>query len=280
MLKYNPNNPDKETRVIDTNSILEEIIKEKMRKMQASEEGDKTFIEGLNALPVDMSDYSDEQLNTQFQEEDSWDEPETNEMDMSVYKDMAEDMLAEARAEAEQILESARAEASSLRARAEDEGYKAGLAKGRESAEAENAVLRADLDRQRVELETDYKNKLDDIEPQLVSVVADIFEKVFLIQFAEKKEILLNLVRNAVNQIENSKEFLIKVPRENLQFVMDHKEELQESVGQYVSIEIISDNDLMDNQCVIHTDSGVFDCSLDIQLDNLVRDLKSLSIES
>ena len=118
------------------------------------------------------------------------------------------------------------------------------------------------------------------MEPQLVSVVADIFEKVFLIQFAEKKEILLNLVRNAVNQIENSKEFLIKVPKENLQFIMDHKEELQESVGQYVSIEIISDNDLTDNQCIIHTDSGVFDCSLDIQLDNLVRDLKSLSIES
>ena len=60
---------------------------------------------------------------------------------------------------------------------------------------------------------------------------------------------------------------------------MDHKDELQEQVGQYVTIEIISDNELTDNMCVIHTDSGVFDCSLDIQLDNLTRDLKSLSLD-
>lgn len=281
LLKYNPNNPDKETRIIDTNSIIEEILKEKMKALQTEDESEKTFVAGLNAIQVDMSDYSEEQSNIEFQEEDdSWNEPGPSEVDMSVYKEMADDILAEARAEAEQLLESARTEAAALKENAKAEGYKEGLAKGRESAEAENVVLRSELDKQRAALETEYQNKLDDMEPQLVSVVADIFEKVFLIQFAEKKEILLNLVRNAVNQIENSKEFLIKVPKENLQFIMDHKEELQESVGQYVSIEIISDNDLTDNQCIIHTDSGVFDCSLDIQLDNLVRDLKSLSIES
>ena len=281
LLKYNPNNPDKETRIIDTNSIIEEILKEKMKALQTEDESEKTFVAGLNAIQVDMSDYSEEQSNIEFQEEDdSWNEPGPSEVDMSVYKEMADDILAEARAEAEQLLESARTEAAALKENAKAEGYKEGLAKGRESAEAENVVLRSELDKQRAALETEYQNKMDDMEPQLVSVVADIFEKVFLIQFAEKKEILLNLVRNAVNQIENSKEFLIKVPKENLQFIMDHKEELQESVGQYVSIEIISDNDLTDNQCIIHTDSGVFDCSLDIQLDNLVRDLKSLSIES
>ena len=281
LLKYNPNNPDKETRIIDTNSIIEEILKEKMKALQTEDESEKTFVAGLNAIQVDMSDYSEDQSNIEFQEEDdSWNEPGPSEVDMSVYKEMADDILAEARAEAEQLLESARTEAAALKENAKAEGYKEGLAKGRESAEAENVFLRSELDKQRAALETEYQNKLDDMEPQLVSVVADIFEKVFLIQFAEKKEILLNLVRNAVNQIENSKEFLIKVPKENLQFIMDHKEELQESVGQYVSIEIISDNDLTDNQCIIHTDSGVFDCSLDIQLDNLVRDLKSLSIES
>ena len=281
LLKYNPNNPDKETRIIDTNSIIEEILKEKMKALQTEDESEKTFVAGLNAIQVDMSDYSEDQSNIEFQEEDdSWNEPGPSEVDMSVYKEMADDILAEARAEAEQLLESARTEAAALKENAKAEGYKEGLAKGRESGEAENVVLRSELDKQRAALETEYQNKLDDMEPQLVSVVADIFEKVFLIQFAEKKEILLNLVRNAVNQIENSKEFLIKVPKENLQFIMDHKEELQESVGQYVSIEIISDNDLTDNQCIIHTDSGVFDCSLDIQLDNLVRDLKSLSIES
>ncbi|MBR5336916.1 MAG: flagellar biosynthesis/type III secretory pathway protein [Lachnospiraceae bacterium] len=152
------------------------------------------------------------------------------------------------------------------------------MAEATAKGEAEEASRRAAFEQEKAQLEEEYRNRLEEMEPQVVSVVADIFEKVFSIQFEGKKEIILNLVRNAVDGIENSKEFLIKVPKENLQFIMEHKEELQDKVGQYVSIEIISDGELTDNQCIIETDSGVFDCSLDIQLENLVRDIKSLSV--
>ncbi|MBE6014517.1 MAG: flagellar biosynthesis protein [Lachnospiraceae bacterium] len=191
---------------------------------------------------------------------------------------MADEILKNAYDEAARIGTEAKASAVAMESEARDRGYAEGLAKAEEDARASEEARSRELEAKKAELEAQYHEMMDEMEPQIVSVVADIFEKVFSIQFAGKKEILLNLVRNAVNQIENSKEFLIKVPKENLQFVMEHKEELQEKVGQYVSIEIISDGDLTDNQCIIETDSGVFDCSLDIQLDNLVRDLKSLSI--
>ena len=44
-----------------------------------------------------------------------------------------------------------------------------------------------------------------------------------------------------------------------------------------MSLEIISDLSLEGNQCIIETDTGIFDCSMDVQLKNLIKDLKSLS---
>lgn len=283
LLKYVPFEDPDNKRVINNNEALEEIVKEKMRQMQQMED-DAEFTPGLDAEEVDLSEYDEDGVPVVFEDEEGEEEsaPEPVNaapgMDMLAYKEMADEILKNAYDEAARIGTEAKASAVAMESEARDRGYAEGLAKAEEDARASEEARNRELEAKKAELEAQYHEMMDEMEPQIVSVVADIFEKVFSIQFAGKKEILLNLVRNAVNQIENSKEFLIKVPKENLQFVMEHKEELQEKVGQYVSIEIISDGDLTDNQCIIETDSGVFDCSLDIQLDNLVRDLKSLSI--
>jgi flagellar assembly protein FliH len=283
LLKYVPIEDPDNKRVINNNEALEEIVKEKMRQMQQMED-DAEFTPGLDAEEVDLSEYDEDGVPIVFEDEEGEEESASEPvnaapgMDMLAYKEMADEILKNAYDEAARIGTEAKASAVAMESEARDRGYAEGLAKAEEDARASEEARSRELEAKKAELEAQYHEMMDEMEPQIVSVVADIFEKVFSIQFAGKKEILLNLVRNAVNQIENSKVFLIKVPKENLQFVMEHKEELQEKVGQYVSIEIISDGDLTDNQCIIETDSGVFDCSLDIQLDNLVRDLKSLSI--
>ena len=55
-----------------------------------------------------------------------------------------------------------------------------------------------------------------------------------------------------------------------------HLEELQELTGQGVSIEFVHDNKLSDGQCQIETAFGVFDCSVDTELSNLMKDIRSL----
>ncbi|MBR4754720.1 MAG: hypothetical protein IK054_05995 [Lachnospiraceae bacterium] len=269
-----------EAKVIDNNDALKEKVREKMRRMQQADPDG--FIPGLGAEEIDTSLY-DEDGNyigpeEGYEGEDGEYVPPVPEMDMSAYKEMADGIINEATEEADAIRAQAEAEAIQIKNAAKDQGFAEGMAQATAKATEEAAKRKQEFELERARLLAEHKEKLNEMEPQVVSVVADIFEKVFRIQFEGKKDIILNLVRGAVDGIENSKEFLIKVPKENLQFIMEHKEELQDKVGQYVSIEIISDGELTDNQCIIETDSGVFDCSLDIQLDNLVRDLKSLSV--
>ena len=42
-------------------------------------------------------------------------------------------------------------------------------------------------------------------------------------------------------------------------------------------IEVVEDLTLKQNECLIETEGGVFDCSLDIQLEDLISDIKVLS---
>ena len=55
------------------------------------------------------------------------------------------------------------------------------------------------------------------------------------------------------------------------------KEEIQGKVGAEVGLDIIADPLLNDSQCIIETDGGIFDCSIDTELDNLIREIRALS---
>jgi flagellar assembly protein FliH len=116
------------------------------------------------------------------------------------------------------------------------------------------------------------------MESELVDVITEVMERFFLVQFGNKKDLLLHLIDNALINIENSREFLIKVNDENFDFLNQYKSQLQEKVGNDLQLDIIRDPVLDVHQCLIETDGGVFDCSLDVELDNLVKDLKSLSM--
>ena len=69
----------------------------------------------------------------------------------------------------------------------------------------------------------------------------------------------------------------IKVSDANADFIKGKKDEIQEKVGSEVGLDIIADPLLNDSQCIIETDGGIFDCSIDTELDNLIREIRALS---
>ena len=48
-------------------------------------------------------------------------------------------------------------------------------------------------------------------------------------------------------------------------------------VNNEVNLDIVQDMALKQNECMIETDSGVFNCSLDVELHNLIKQIKLLS---
>ena len=188
-----------------------------------------------------------------------------------------EEILEEARQEAENILEEARREAEALKQQAYDDaqknGYSDGYAKGVEEAEQ----MKKSVEQEEIRLQQDYRREFDRMESVLVDAILEVVENVFQIQFAEKKDFVLHLLQGTLNKIEGSKDYLIRVSKEDFTVLSEKKGEIQSQLPRNSVLEIVEDLTLTKNQCLIETDGGVFDCSLDTQMDSLVRDLRTLS---
>lgn len=244
-------------RVINSNELIAEKIKEYMKEHQEVDENyADEFSELIDCEKVEkLLEDKEEALGSVNQEE----------------------ILEEARLEAERILDEARREADALKRQAYDaaekEGYNAGFSKGIEDTEK----LKKDIVNQKNQIEQEYQKELSKMEPVLVDAIVDVVESVFQIQFAEKKDFVMHLLQATLNKIEGSKDYLVRVSKEDFVVLTENKSEIQSQLPRNASLEIVEDLTLSKNQCLIETDGGVFDCSLDTQLDSLTRDLRTLA---
>jgi flagellar assembly protein FliH len=263
---------DQVHRVINTNDKVAEKVRALMNAQyeakrqeqltQAAEDGDKTigeFTEGILAHEVELAPLEDIDYRAQAREE-------------------ASQIIDEANAEAVRIRDHAAKEADTMKELAKKDGYDKGYADGCAKAKEEAEARGRQLDARETDLQNRYDRAMAELEPKLLDTILTVFDEVFRMQFSGKREMLLSLVQNALRGIRETRQYKLRVSEEELPFLREHKEELQEQVGEEMTIEIVMDPDLKKSQCIIEADSGVYDCSLDVELDNLIRDLKSISI--
>ena len=129
---------------------------------------------------------------------------------------------------------------------------------------------------QKKQLEEQYHEKMSVMEKDIVDAVIQVFDKVFKIQFEEKRELLLQLVNGALLDIDPGDKIRIHTNRSDEEILKEHLAQMQDIVGKDVAIEFVKDNKLSDGQCKIETPYGVVDCGVDTQLSALLKDIRSL----
>ena len=255
--------PSKESvRVMDYNSLIEEKLAELAKQQNADADPEDNEFRSLDAVAEEVVREDPEEVLQKAKEE-------------------AEAILSQAKEEAQQMLSDAKVQSEELFNQAKEtgaqEGYEAGYAQIKEELETEYTKRQEELEQLKQRLLEEHNQKLQDLEPKLLDVILTVVERVFHIQFKDKKEILLYLIGNTIANIEGCKSFRIRVGNEQKSFLEYHKDEILDRIGHDMSIEIVSDLSLEGSQCIIETDTGIFDCSLGVQLENLIKDLRSLS---
>ena len=202
----------------------------------------------------------------------------TSNMLIEEAEEQAEKIKHDARFAADMILSEAEEQAQALKSHYEEEGKKTGYQEGIAQAMQEYNAKEAILEDENQRMKDEYLKKQEELEGKIVNCVCDFLEQFFMVQFGDSKELLLHLVDNCLLNIENSKQFLIKANDAGYEFLQENKAVLQEKVGNDAVLDIVKDPVLTEGQCLIETDGGVFDCSLDTEMRNLIKDLRSLSI--
>ena len=258
------NQPDN-ARVIDANALLELRAAKLLERQREEAKRQAQLAQSFEAGII--------RTDTEYIEEIVEEEPVDS---IESAREEAERILAEANATANEITKKAQAEAVALCEEYKAQGYAEGASiKERELQELKER-LETDFALQSQMLESEYIRKRDTMEVELVDVILQVFNKVFHIQFDSKKHILMHLINDAILNIEGDRNFRIKVADSNVLFLENHREDILERVGHGIELEFIADSTMDGNECLIETDSGFFDCSLETQLENLIKDIKSL----
>ena len=198
-----------------------------------------------------------------------------------------DEILEEARMEADAIIAQAKAEALKITSDAEREanlvfeqqkaaGYNTGVANLQAEMERQRAELQMEYEEKENALQSDYMTRLDTMETDIVDALITVFNKVFAIQFDDKREILLHLIKTTLLNVDAGKDLRIRVAGENHQFVESRIGDIKEKIGNDVNIEIVNDMTLQAGDCLIETAYGVFNCGIDMELTSLLKDIKSL----
>lgn len=208
---------------------------------------------------------------------------ETPEEIIEKAKAQAKQILQEARDKSDQIMNEADRKARLLCEEQRQAGYQAGLDQAaqkieeiRQEAENEKSQFLAEQKEITEGIREEYERRADELESGIVDAVIQVFDEVFHIQFGDKKEILLHLVKNTLLHVESSKQVRIRVAEGCHHYMEANGEEIRNQLGKDVSVEIVRDMHLSGMECVIETESGVFNCGMDMELSNLLKDIRSL----
>ena len=259
---------EEDARVIDTNDLVAKRIRELAAKMQQDE--GTGFISGLAADKVEalVTDTGDGEEN-----------PQTSGNVIKAGEDLQK-LKEEAEAKAESILADARAQAEAQKADALEQARRQGQQEAKAEAERAEAQRAAEYQKKAAGLDAEYQKRMDELEPQFVDTITGIYEHIFDVDLHSYREVLCYLISATMRKTEDNRSFLVHVSKEDYPYVsMQKKQIMAGATAPNSTVEIVEDMTLGKGECMIETESGIFDCGLGTQLSELRQKLKLLSYE-
>lgn len=260
---------EQNTLVIDANKnhVLQQIEEENQKRLHHTTVGDDDAEGSSGEMPEGS--------------EDDFQGFEIENIDMADVREQANAVFEDAQAASERILEEARAEALMLKEEAKQAGREEGYQKGLEDAKVQLAAQESELQNRydliRQQLENDYENQLREAEPRMVDIICGLLHKISGVMITEEQGVMVHIIHNALMGIENTDSVSIKVSEDDYAEVYSRYDWLKQQINSNITVELVSDVKLSKNECMIETENGIINCSLNEQLDHLVKSLQLLA---
>jgi flagellar assembly protein FliH len=258
----------KEERIIDYNDVIESKV-EAARKKTTRSAGEDGFISGLDVDFVEQIEGVGEDAEAAAALDEG--------INLEEIQQQASQIIDDANAQADEIVAQAESHASNILENAKKDGYQAGMIRVEQEYTQKQQELEQRYQDMQLKLQTEYEDLKQRMEPELVETLLEVFSKVTHTIAEDNKDIVLHLINDVMKNSDNSHEYTIKVSPDDYDFVLNNQGKIYCAMANEVTIDIVQDSTLKQNECVIETESGVFDCSLDVEMNNLIKDIKLLS---
>ncbi len=177
---------------------------------------------------------------------------------------------------AREILEQAQTEANRLREEARQEGIEEGRKEGlnqiadqiQEALETLNQAIKA------------RREIVKDAEPEILRLVIKIAEQVIRSEVSMHRDVILNIVSEALGRVSDRETILVKAHRDDIEHIKKYKEQLSGIVDGVKNFSILEDAQVEPGGVVIETNLGYVDARISTKLKALEEAFKKLASKS
>jgi len=191
-----------------------------------------------------------------------------------------EKLINESQKKAEEIINDAQKQAEDLKEQKKKTGYEEGFDKGYYDG----------LEKGKNEIENNYKNLIDTLknivenaktekqklinnaENDIVALSVDIAKKIVHQEISTKKEILVEIVKEAIKRIEDKEKIIIYANPEDIELIKSRRNEFQQIVDTD-ELHIMPDELLEKGECKIESNSEIIDTDLNYQFSEIKKKL-------
>jgi len=186
-------------------------------------------------------------------------------------------------------------EAEAIRNSAKEEGYQEGLSQGKEAGyqagyaegiqkaneelthrmEERQKEAEAELSQLKEELQKEFTEYKTGLEPKILDIIEELVKKLIGSQQYSRGTIM-HLIKSGLDELEIRGDFVIRVSSFDFDYVEEHIQLITDTFSGKISVEILKDQTLSQNECVIETEMGTIDCGLGTQMKGLLDELSLL----
>lgn len=167
------------------------------------------------------------------------------------------------------LISRAQEEADTIKETAAKEGYRAGI----EQAEVDISALRAKI----ADFVSAKKEVFEYIAPDILEISVDIARKIIKKEVEQEPQIILDSIVEVMRTISKEESRItVKVNPLQADLVKTELPEYISSMGVDAKITVLADDTIEEGGCILNTNNGIVDASLDTQLDIIREALKGM----
>ncbi|MCU0843535.1 MAG: flagellar assembly protein FliH [Spirochaetes bacterium] len=198
-------------------------------------------------------------------------------LEMERFQQESEREVERGKFEAEKMIKDAELKVSEIEHEAYKKGYEAGREEGYKEGQAE--VMRL-IDRLGTIVSTAVDIRDDIIrssEKLMTEMILMIARKVIKDEIVERREVVINNIREAIKRVKDRDRIDIRVNFADLDMTTAHKDELIKMMESLKKVNIYEDSRVDRGGCIIETDVGAIDARISTQLDTIEEAIRNAS---
>lgn len=176
-----------------------------------------------------------------------------------------------AKSEAQKIIDRARGEAETIRSEARESGRSEGRAEAsthiEEALETLNQAVK------------ERKKIVKDAENEILRLALKIAEQIIRSEVSLHRDVCLNIVAEAISRISDREQVIIRVNREDSEYLKRYKDRLTGMLDGVKSFSILEDANVEPGGCLIETNLGFIDAKISTKLKSIEEALKKTAEE-